>query len=72
VAAPEPVVDRLDAVAVVQGYVEGSNVNAIGEMTQLIQVTRAFEGIASQCCATARPPSNEAVQDTLACEAGRN
>jgi flagellar basal-body rod protein FlgF len=31
----------------VQGYVEESNVNAIGEMTQLIQVTRAFESIAS-------------------------
>jgi flagellar basal-body rod protein FlgF len=43
---PEPVVDRLDA-GVVQGYVEESNVNAIGEMTQLIQVTRAFESIAS-------------------------
>jgi len=27
--------------------VEESNVNAIGEMTQLIQVTRAFESVAS-------------------------
>ena len=44
--APEPVLDRVDA-GVVQGYVEESNVNAIGEMTQLIQVTRAFESIAS-------------------------
>lgn len=44
--APEPIVDRVDA-GVVQGYVEESNVNAISEMTQLIQVTRAFEGIAS-------------------------
>ena len=44
--APEPVVDRIDA-GVVQGYIEESNVNAIGEMTQLIQVTRAFESIAS-------------------------
>ena len=43
---PEPVLDRMDA-GVVQGYVEESNVNAIGEMTQLIQVTRAFESIAS-------------------------
>lgn len=43
---PEPVIDRVDA-GVVQGYVEESNVNAIGEMTQLIQVTRAFESIAS-------------------------
>ncbi|MDI7863393.1 flagellar basal-body rod protein FlgF [Rhizobiaceae bacterium n13] len=39
-----PVVDRYD-VAVVQGYLEQSNVNAIGEMTQLIQVNRAFESI---------------------------
>jgi flagellar basal-body rod protein FlgF len=31
----------------VQGYVEESNVNAIAEMTQLIQVTRAFENIAA-------------------------
>ncbi len=44
--APEPVVDRVDA-GVVQGYVEQSNVNAISEMTQLIQVTRAFESVAS-------------------------
>lgn len=44
--APEPIVDRVDA-GVMQGYVEESNVNAIGEMTQLIQVTRAFENIAS-------------------------
>ncbi len=43
---PEPIVDRVDA-GVVQGYVEESNVNAIGEMTQLIQVTRAFESVAS-------------------------
>jgi flagellar basal-body rod protein FlgF len=43
---PQPIVDRVDA-GVVQGYVEESNVNAIGEMTQLIQVTRAFENIAS-------------------------
>ena len=43
---PQPIIDRVDA-GVVQGYVEESNVNAIGEMTQLIQVTRAFENIAS-------------------------
>ncbi len=43
---PQPIVDRVDA-GVVQGYVEESNVNAIGEMTQLIQVTRAFENIAA-------------------------
>jgi flagellar basal-body rod protein FlgF len=46
VIPPEPVVDRVDA-GVIQGYVEESNVNAIGEMTQLIQVTRAFENIAA-------------------------
>lgn len=43
---PQPVVDAFD-VAVVQGYIEGSNVNGISEMTQLIQVNRAFEGISS-------------------------
>nr|WP_246365001.1 flagellar basal-body rod protein FlgF [Gellertiella hungarica] len=42
--APQPVVDRPD-VGVMQGYVEQSNVNGIGEMTQLIQVNRAFEQI---------------------------
>ncbi|MCJ8149412.1 flagellar basal-body rod protein FlgF [Shinella sp. H4-D48] len=44
--APQPILDRVDA-GVVQGYVEESNVNAIAEMTQLIQVTRAFENIAA-------------------------
>lgn len=43
---PQPVTDRVDA-GVAQGYVEESNVNAIAEMTQLIQVTRAFENIAA-------------------------
>ncbi|HEV7434936.1 MAG TPA: flagellar basal-body rod protein FlgF [Pseudorhizobium sp.] len=43
---PQPVVDNFN-VAVMQGYVEGSNVNGISEMTQLIQVNRAFEGISS-------------------------
>lgn len=45
-SAAQPVVDRHD-VSVLQGYVEELNVNAIGEMTQLIQVNRAFEGISS-------------------------
>lgn len=45
-AAPQPVVDNIE-VGVVQGYIEQSNVNAIGEMTQLIQVNRAFDGISS-------------------------
>lgn len=44
--APEPVIDRLDA-GVVQGYIEESNVNAMSEMTQLIQITRAFESTAA-------------------------
>ncbi|MCF3639582.1 flagellar basal-body rod protein FlgF [Rhizobium sp. TRM95111] len=44
--APEPVVDRVDA-GIIQGFVEESNVNAIGEMTQLINVTRAFEAVTS-------------------------
>jgi flagellar basal-body rod protein FlgF len=30
-----------------QGYVEGSNVNPIREMTKLIAVTRAFESAAN-------------------------
>jgi flagellar basal-body rod protein FlgF len=30
-----------------QGYVEGSNVNPIREMTKLIMVTRAFESAAN-------------------------
>jgi flagellar basal-body rod protein FlgF len=43
---PQPLVDRFDT-SVAQGYVEQSNVNGIGEMTELIQVNRAFEGISS-------------------------
>ena len=43
---PQPVVDTAD-VGVLQGYVEQSNVNAISQMTQLVQVNRAFEGISS-------------------------
>ncbi len=43
---PQPVVDTIST-SVVQGYVEQSNVNGIGQMTELIQVNRAFEGIAS-------------------------
>lgn len=34
-------------VGIVQGYLEQSNVNAISEMTQLIQVHRAFEAVSS-------------------------
>ncbi|MGX5667892.1 flagellar basal-body rod protein FlgF [Rhizobium daejeonense] len=43
---PQPVTDSTD-IGVMQGFVEGSNVNAVSEMTQLIQVNRAFEGISS-------------------------
>ncbi|MBT9371952.1 flagellar basal-body rod protein FlgF [Rhizobium sp. CSW-27] len=43
---PQPVVDSFD-VGVAQGYLEQSNVNGIGQMTQLIQVNRAFEGISA-------------------------
>ena len=43
---PQPVVDNPE-VSVMQGYLENSNVNGIGEMTQLIQVNRAFESISS-------------------------
>lgn len=43
---PQPVVDNGE-VGVMQGYTEQSNVNAISQMTQLVQVNRAFEGISS-------------------------
>lgn len=42
--APQPVVDEM-GVGVVQGYLEQANVNGISQMTQLVQVNRAFEGI---------------------------
>lgn len=45
-AAPEPVVDRMDA-GIVQGFVEESNVNPIKEMSKLIMVQRAFENTAA-------------------------
>lgn len=41
---PEPVVDQTD-IGLLQGYLEESNVNAVSEMSQLIQVSRAFENI---------------------------
>ena len=49
--APQPVVND-SSVGVMQGYVEQSNVNAINQMTQLIQVNRAFEGISSMMKST--------------------
>ncbi|NLS02380.1 flagellar basal-body rod protein FlgF [Rhizobium sp. P32RR-XVIII] len=44
--APRAVTDRFN-VGVEQGYLENSNVNAMREITQLIEVNRAFESIAS-------------------------
>ncbi len=46
VDAPQPVLEGIEN-SVVQGYVEQSNVNGISEMTQLIQVNRAFESISA-------------------------
>ena len=43
---PRAVTDRFN-VGVEQGYLENSNVNAMREITQLIEVNRAFESIAS-------------------------
>jgi flagellar basal-body rod protein FlgF len=36
----------------VQGYIEGANVNPIQEMAKLIEVTRAFDGVNSQVSET--------------------
>jgi flagellar basal-body rod protein FlgF len=43
---PVPIVDQPD-VGVVQGYLEGSNVDPVLEITRLIQVQRAFENVSS-------------------------
>jgi flagellar basal-body rod protein FlgF len=43
---PVPIVDQPD-VGVLQGFVEGSNVDPVLEITRLIQVQRAFEGVSS-------------------------
>ncbi|MFN4140570.1 flagellar basal-body rod protein FlgF [Aestuariivirga sp.] len=43
---PEPV-ESFTGNGVVQGFVEGSNVNAILEMTRLIEVQRAFEAVSA-------------------------
>ena len=40
----EPILDFVSN-GVAQGYVENSNVNAVAEMTKLIEVSRAFEGL---------------------------
>ena len=44
--AAEPIVTFTDA-GVMQGYVEGANVNPVIEVTHLIKITRAFEAVAS-------------------------
>jgi flagellar basal-body rod protein FlgF len=43
---PRPVTDRFN-IGVQQGYLENSNVNAMHEITQLIEVNRAFESMTS-------------------------
>jgi flagellar basal-body rod protein FlgF len=43
---PQAVVDS-SKVGIAQGYLENSNVNGIREMTQLIEVSRAFDNISS-------------------------
>ncbi len=48
---PTPILD-FTSNGVVQGFVESSNVNPIEEMTKLIAVTRAFDGVNSQVTQT--------------------
>ncbi|MDE1995969.1 MAG: flagellar basal-body rod protein FlgF [Rhizobiaceae bacterium] len=43
---PQAVIDRSN-VGVAQGYLENSNVNGMREMTELIEVSRAFENIST-------------------------
>ncbi len=45
---------------VVQGAVEGSNVDPVKEMTRLIEVTRAFDGVAAEAA-----QSEGSVQDAI-------
>jgi flagellar basal-body rod protein FlgF len=44
--AATPVLDFTNA-GVMQGYVEGANVNPVMEMTKLIMVSRAFESVSA-------------------------
>ena len=44
--APQPIVDA-DNVGVLQGFLEESNVNPVGEMAKLIAVHRAFDNVAA-------------------------
>lgn len=59
VAAAEPVQD-FAANGVVQGFVEGSNVNPILEMTRLIEVQRAFESVSASL-----DQQDNALRDTI-------
>ena len=43
---PQPIVDRMD-IGIAQGFVEESNVDPVREITQLIQVQRAFEQVSA-------------------------
>ncbi len=43
---PTPILDFTQD-GIIQGYVEGSNVDPIREMTKLIAVTRAFDGVST-------------------------
>jgi flagellar basal-body rod protein FlgF len=56
---PEAVQDFIGN-GIVQGYVEGSNVNPILEMTRLIEVQRAFEAVS-----TTLEQRDSAVRDTI-------
>jgi len=58
--APQPVVDN-STIGVMQGYIEQSNVNGISQMTQLIQVSRAFESI-SNSMSQSESSMNEALK----------
>ncbi len=44
---PAQPVQDFTRIGIVQGYVEGSNVNPIMEMTKLITIQRAFESAAT-------------------------
>ncbi|MBB4227639.1 MULTISPECIES: flagellar basal-body rod protein FlgF [Rhizobium] len=57
---PRAVTDRFN-IGIEQGYLENSNVNAMHEITQLIEVNRAFESIAS-LTADSESSFNEAIK----------
>jgi flagellar basal-body rod protein FlgF len=47
----EPILDSSEN-GVVQGAIEGANVNPVQEMTKLIAVTRAFDGVTNEVSQT--------------------